>query len=207
MERWFFSTNAKDINTLYLIFALFLGMIASTYTFITIFFLACFFLINQFKIINKLSSLGPQFLFSTSILFYFAIFSLGGIFIMDIVQDFKFLQSLSEMFNFYYFNVGINLFYFSLNSLPFIQEPISEFYMCFIPGVLLQKEITSETSLCSSEDLPNQLNPNFVTGFCDAESSFIVSIRDSPTKIGWKIEVKFQIGLHSKDTEILYKIQ
>lgn len=85
-----------------------------------------------------------------------------------------------------------------------IIEPLYEFYLCFLPGFLLEKEAAPKTSLCSSENL----SPNFVTGFSDAESSFIVSIGESKiNKIRWKVEAKFQIGLHYKDTEILYKIQ
>lgn len=52
------------------------------------------------------------------------------------------------------------------------------------------------------------LGPYFVTGFCDAESSFMVSIRDYPkSKIGWRIELTFAIVLHKKDRKVLELIQ
>lgn len=138
----------------------------------------------------------------------FAIFSLMTIFIMSILQDFNLIQSLSEIFFFYNYIVEIYLFYSSLNISPFIQDLTYEFYLCFLPGFFLQKEISPKTSLCSSNDLTNLLDPYFVTGFSDAEGSFIIFIGESKiNKIRWKVEAKFQIGLHSKDTEILYKIQ
>lgn len=34
IKRWFFSTNAKDIGTLYLIFAIFAGMIGTSFSII-----------------------------------------------------------------------------------------------------------------------------------------------------------------------------
>lgn len=52
------------------------------------------------------------------------------------------------------------------------------------------------------------LNPYFVTGFVDAEGSFIVTIRKRPkSKLGWGIEAVFTIVLHSKDKAILELIQ
>lgn len=52
------------------------------------------------------------------------------------------------------------------------------------------------------------LNPWFITGFVDAEGSFILKIRKSPKyKAGWKVEPVFSIGLHKKDLRILEQIQ
>lgn len=54
----------------------------------------------------------------------------------------------------------------------------------------------------------NKFNPHFVTGFCDAESSFSLNIIKNPLfKLGWKITIVFSIHLHSKDINILYAIQ
>ena len=53
-----------------------------------------------------------------------------------------------------------------------------------------------------------KLDPNFVTGFADAEGSFTVTVsRDPDNKIGWRVKSAFEIGLHSKDIAILELIQ
>lgn len=54
----------------------------------------------------------------------------------------------------------------------------------------------------------NNLNPYFVTGFCDAESSFIISIsKNSRYTLGWNVKLVFSIHLHSKDLDSLYLIK
>ena len=51
---------------------------------------------------------------------------------------------------------------------------------------------------------PPQLNPYFVTGFCDGESSFQVSIiMNKNFKLG--VRPQFTIGLHSRDLALLLK--
>jgi hypothetical protein len=52
------------------------------------------------------------------------------------------------------------------------------------------------------------LNPFFITGFVDAEGSFMIIVKKSKTnKIGWNVEAMFEICLHSKDLQILNEIQ
>lgn len=52
------------------------------------------------------------------------------------------------------------------------------------------------------------LNPYFITGFCDGESSFQVSITKNKTsKLGWKVRPQFTIGLHSRDLALLLQIK
>lgn len=54
----------------------------------------------------------------------------------------------------------------------------------------------------------NSLSPWFITGFTDAEGSFIASIRrNSNQKIGWRVEPRFSISLHVKDKGILELIK
>lgn len=54
----------------------------------------------------------------------------------------------------------------------------------------------------------NSLNPWFITGFCDAEGSFSLTISKDPRyTLGWSIKLVFNIHLHSKDVESLYLIQ
>jgi len=54
----------------------------------------------------------------------------------------------------------------------------------------------------------NQLNPWFVTGFADAESTFNVLVQPrSDSKTKWRVKAIFAIGLHKKDIVILENIQ
>lgn len=58
------------------------------------------------------------------------------------------------------------------------------------------------------ENPEKKLDPWFVTGFADAESSFSMSVFKSKTAaIGWTIEPCFIITLHKKDIELLKKIK
>jgi LAGLIDADG endonuclease len=75
----------------------------------------------------------------------------------------------------------------------------------------------SKTSICqprsfSLASLPNKLegdvNPWFVTGFSDAESSFSILIQvNSKYTTGWRIKPIFAIGLHKKDLKLLENLQ
>ena len=54
----------------------------------------------------------------------------------------------------------------------------------------------------------SQLNPYFVTGFCDGESSFQVLVsKNNNSKLGWSVRSLFTIGLHSRDLALLLKIK
>ena len=51
-------------------------------------------------------------------------------------------------------------------------------------------------------------NPWFLTGFIDAEASFMIKIRKSSRyRLGWSVEPVFQIELHKKDLDLLNFIQ
>lgn len=55
------------------------------------------------------------------------------------------------------------------------------------------------------------MNPWFVTGLSDAESSFIIRIskntQNQRTKIGWIVSSNFQITLHQRDFSLLLMLQ
>nr|UEV87047.1 hypothetical protein [Grifola frondosa] len=56
--------------------------------------------------------------------------------------------------------------------------------------------------------LSTNINPWFITGFSDAESSFIVSIyRDEKSKLKWRVTAYFSIHIHIKDIALLEGIQ
>lgn len=59
-----------------------------------------------------------------------------------------------------------------------------------------------------SLDSAAKVDPWFITGFADAESSFIVSLtQKNRLKTGWLVYAAFQISLHEKDRALLELIQ
>lgn len=54
----------------------------------------------------------------------------------------------------------------------------------------------------------SSLNPWFITGFADAESSFSILVQaNSKYATGWRIKPVFSIGLHKKDLDLLKEIK
>jgi hypothetical protein len=54
----------------------------------------------------------------------------------------------------------------------------------------------------------SKLNPFYVTGFSDAESTFgVYTVKNSRYSAGWAVTVLFQIRLHLKDKELLERIK
>ncbi len=52
------------------------------------------------------------------------------------------------------------------------------------------------------------INPGVWSGLIDGEGSFsIVVDRNKTRKLGWGVQLKFQIGLHTKDLNLLYLLQ
>src|SRR4051812_24356869 len=52
------------------------------------------------------------------------------------------------------------------------------------------------------------INPWFITGFTDAEGSFIISIyKDAKSKLKWRVTANFSIHIHIKDIVLLELIQ
>lgn len=69
---------------------------------------------------------------------------------------------------------------------------------------LLSKSIPVHSDLYTGK----HLNPWFVTGFIDAEGSFTVTVvKDSKRKLGWRVECKFQLGIHERDLPLLQQIR
>ena len=80
-------------------------------------------------------------------------------------------------------------------------------------SVSAPKNIRYYTTFCNrshnnSTHISSIINPWFITGFVDAEGSFIIKITKSlKYREGWKIEAVFSIGLHEKDLSLLKGIQ
>ena len=69
------------------------------------------------------------------------------------------------------------------------------------------KVLSNQKRLFTTND-SNQLNPWFITGFADAESTFNVLIQPrSDSKTKWRVKAIFAIGLNKKDLAILENIK
>jgi hypothetical protein len=56
-------------------------------------------------------------------------------------------------------------------------------------------------------DLNVQLNPWFITGLSDSEGTFTIIIdKVIKRKMGWRVQAKYQMGLHIKDLALLLKV-
>ena len=87
-------------------------------------------------------------------------------------------------------------------------------YQIKIPSKqIIHKQYYSSTNistlyLANTHDNLKKLNPWFITGFTDAEGSFIIRIRKKPkSSVGWVVVAIFSIALHKKDLHILEYIQ
>ena len=68
--------------------------------------------------------------------------------------------------------------------------------------------VNSPIRLFSTQVNIRKLNPWFISGFTDAEGSFLLEIRrDSTCRAGWLIVARFSITLHQRDLELLQSIQ
>jgi hypothetical protein len=68
-------------------------------------------------------------------------------------------------------------------------------------------KIIGDENFCAKRP-ENKLNPYYVTGFADAEASFITKIGpNNKLKTGWRVQPVFSICLHEKDKIILERIQ
>jgi len=60
----------------------------------------------------------------------------------------------------------------------------------------------------STFNYSSHANPWFWTGLIDAEGSFSIIIdRNKNRKLGWRVQAKFQMGLHKRDLSLLLQLQ
>lgn len=92
---------------------------------------------------------------------------------------------------------------FSIVPKKDIKGKINRFTFMFSIG--LHKSIRTFSVLNKGKGI--RLSPYWVTGFSDAEGSFMIEIERQPTRIGWRVKAIFSIHLHSKDLPLLHMIQ
>ena len=71
---------------------------------------------------------------------------------------------------------------------------------------ILAKQLINKSRLFSTVSTVTQsyINPWFITGFADAESSFIISIYyNDNSKLKWRVTPSFSIHIHIKDILLL----
>ncbi len=70
------------------------------------------------------------------------------------------------------------------------------------------KQIYLKMNYSTSTSASTPTNPWVWSGLIDGEGSFtIIIVKDKNRKLGWRIEAKFQLGLHSKDYDVLSQLQ
>lgn len=70
-----------------------------------------------------------------------------------------------------------------------------------LPGAKMYSSLVTQP-LCLKSD------PNLITGFIDAEGSFVIIFRKNlKLKLGFQVQASFQLRLHSKDRDLLLLIK
>jgi hypothetical protein len=79
-------------------------------------------------------------------------------------------------------------------------------YQVKIPSKQLNVRKLSTASL--NYNYPTKVNPWFWSGFIDGEGSFSIIIdKNKYRKLGWRVQSKFQIGVHKRDLSLLLQLQ
>jgi hypothetical protein len=105
----------------------------------------------------------------------------------------------------YLFNFMLDIFskYFELLSFYF------NYYDSSFPPQSIEVLLSASSSpFIYTLEKQSKLNPWFVTGFCDGESSFHIGItKRKELKVNWAVKPKFQIHLHLRDEPLLISIK
>jgi NADH:ubiquinone oxidoreductase subunit K len=114
--------------------------------------------------------------------------------------------------------LAILVAFYRLSSLKFNHLSFSYAKASKLPAVNLIKwlaqpsapsvGIRNYSTVCSSNCKNNSIDPWFITGLFDAESSFVVTILKNPRyKTGWNVQARVQIKMHERDRDLMTQIQ
>ena len=215
-ERWFLSSNAKDIGVLYLIYALFSGLVGTA-----------------FSVLIRLELSGPGVQYIADNQLYNSIITAHAIIMIffmvkkylilnshfsffpspqacgegkEVNNDNNYSPYLSKCDN----NDDNNPYNYQNNHQngdnkkhPYVKVLVDDPYnnRDIILNVTKKQNGVSYST-------PNNLIPYWVTGFSDAESCFGFRVRKNPKlKAGWEVIPYFFINLHIKDLSVLSEIK
>lgn len=200
IERWFNSTNAKDIGTLYLIFALFSGLLGTA-----------------FSVLIRLELSGPGVQFIANNQLYNSIITAHAILMIFFMVNKRRIfnlnfQSSSNFCNDHIDNITItNDNSNNNNNKNNNDDEVPKYTKVFIENPFENRKIILKVAKNQKgvpSPTPNNLNPHWVTGFSDAESCFGFRVRKNlKLKVGWEVIPYFSINLHVKDLSILLEIK
>jgi len=188
-ERWFLSSNAKDIGTLYLIFALFSGLIGTA-----------------FSILIRLELSGPGVQYISDNQLYNSIITAHAIvMIFFMVNNFMFnITNIPLLFMSTSNNNEKNDIEISNKNIDNNNNNDNNNNK-YIKVVIVDPINNRDQILKIAK---GELNPHWVTGFIDAEGCFGFRIRKNiKLNIGWEIIPYFSLSVHIKDLPILYKLK
>lgn len=108
--------------------------------------------------------------------------------------------------------LAILVAFYRLSSLKFNHLSFSYAKASKLPAVNLinitSVGIRNYSTVRSSNCKNNSIDPWFITGLFDAESSFVVTILKNPRyKTGWNVQARVQIKMHERDRDLMTQIQ
>lgn len=101
-------------------------------------------------------------------------------------------------------------------SHPYLIGTLTGLFGCNYKNLILTTQLVNKRSYstsCIDDSRGNNnqkliIDPHFLTGFADAESSFVLSIsKRNEAILGWAVIPRFQIHVHKKDLFVLEAIQ
>ena len=70
------------------------------------------------------------------------------------------------------------------------------------------KQLIYYSTIHSESVYKNVCNPWFITGLADSEGTFTIIIDNNKKRtLSWRVQAKFQIGLHKRDLELLLQVK
>lgn len=78
----------------------------------------------------------------------------------------------------------------------------------FFKRIIRSYSTVANNNYTTNQSMNYKINPWFITGIFDAESSFVVTILKNPRyKTGWNVQARVQIKMHEKDRALIQSIQ